>query len=393
MKRGGHRHCHDHHDHRDHQGHHDHPDHPDHRDGPRHGHHGHHHPWHGRWRSDIRRYYGAHLHRRLFVWFGAAIFVTALVIAALVHIAGGSFGPPWNNPWSGAAHERRLPGVVFFLVPAAVLWILSGKIAKRLARPLYELVLVSEEIGKGTTSARARVTDHGLDEIAALGRAINDMAARIERQLADQRELLAAVSHELRTPLGHLRVILDLARDRDAADGKLWNEVERELVEMDRLVGELLASARLEFQALSPKPLDAAGVAARALERAGLPASKLVARAAEGGRFSGDPTLVGRALANLIDNAQKHGGGLTRIEVASAPGFVRFVVEDGGPGFSPDEMPRAFEAFAPADTSLGLGLSLVARIARAHGGSIAAANRPEGGARITLELAVGGVAA
>jgi two-component system, OmpR family, sensor kinase len=386
MKHGDHRHCHDHHDCHDH----------DHQDGRRHGHHGHHghhHPWHGRWRSDIRRYYGAHLHRRLFVWFGAAIFVTALAIAALVHIAGGSFGPPWNNPWGAAAHERRLPGVVFFLVPAAVLWILSGKIAKRLARPLYELVLVSEEIGKGTTSARARLTDHGLDEIAALGRAINDMAARIERQLADQRELLAAVSHELRTPLGHLRVILDLARDRDAADGKLWNEVERELVEMDRLVGELLASARLEFQALSPKPLDAAGVAARALERAGLPADKLVARAAEGGRFSGDPTLVGRALANLIDNAQKHGGGLTRIEVASAPGVVRFVVEDGGPGFSPDEMPRAFEAFAPADTSLGLGLSLVARIARAHGGSIAAANRPEGGARITLELAVGGAAA
>jgi signal transduction histidine kinase len=141
------------------------------------------------------------------------------------------------------------------------LWVLSGKIARRLARPLRELVEVSEQIGQGNLSARATRATRGIDEIADLGRSMNDMAARIQRQMQEQRELLAAVSHELRTPLARIRVLLDIARERGATAETL-NEVERETQEIDELVGELLASARLEFQALNRKPLDAVEVAA-----------------------------------------------------------------------------------------------------------------------------------
>jgi two-component system OmpR family sensor kinase len=226
-----------------------------------------------------------------------------------------------------------------------------------------------------------------------LARSINYMAGRIERQIGDQRELLAAVSHELRTPLARLRVLLDIGRDRGATP-QTWDELERELLEMDHLVGELLASARIDFQALSPRPLDARDAATRALERAGLPPEKLDSDL-PAAPFAGDPTLVGRALANLLDNARKHGGGLDRLVVRTRPGFVQFEVLDRGPGFPPELLDRVFQPFVrgapnPGDpqreSSLGLGLALVARIARAHGGSVGASNRSGGGARLLLEL-------
>ena len=102
------------------------------------------------------------------------------------------------------------------------------------------------------------------------------MAGKIERQMRDQRELLAAVSHELRTPLGHVRVIGDLLAS--TADPAHLAQLEREVLEMDRLVGELLAGARLDFSAMTPTRLDAAALAATALERSGLPADRLRGR-------------------------------------------------------------------------------------------------------------------
>jgi two-component system OmpR family sensor kinase len=327
----------------------------------------------------LRGYYGAHLHRRLFFWFGAAIFMTAGVVGWFGHGGQHWFLRPW-------------------ILGAVGLWLLSRGIARRIARPLYELVMVSKEIGRGNLAARAQLACGGIDEIAVLARSMNDMATRIERQLADQRELLAAVSHELRTPLARMRILLDIARDR-GPEPRTYDEIERELLEMDRLVGELLASARLEFQALRTQMLDAGDAAARALERAGLPAAKLEHNGGDL-RFEGDPTLVGRALANLIGNAQKHGRGMQRLAVRTRPDYVIFEVDDAGPGFPPGAEAAAFQPFArvtpegggagPAaasESSLGLGLSLVARIARAHGGSVKASNRPEGGARVTLELA------
>ena len=340
-----------------------------------------------RWRETwhhhggLRGYYGARLHRRLFVWFGITIFLTLMVVS----VVGGR----------GAEFRPRLR----WLVPSAlVLWVLSGKIARRISRPLSELVEMSNEIGRGKLAARAPLDRLGYGEVAILGRSMNDMAARIEKQLKDQRELLAGVSHELRTPLARMRVLFEIARER-GPNASTWDELERELLEVDCLVGELLASARLDFQALASRPLDAVEGAARALERAGLPADKLVAEA--GGLpgpapvslpFVGDPTLVGRALANLLDNAAKHGRGLDRLRVSGRPGLVVFEFEDRGPGLPAGFETRVFEPFVQGTgdgAGLGLGLALVARIARAHGGRVSARNRPEGGAVMTLELAAG----
>jgi signal transduction histidine kinase len=380
--RGGHHHHPHRHDdhhpgHDEHHGHdhdhdHDHPPFPPWR----------HHPWHHhrRWREGLRHYTGAHLRRRLFLWFGATIFVTVVIVGLVLRATRGDAG-------QGPSHPLLALGAAAF-----ALWVLSGRLAWRIARPLDELVHVSGEIGRGNLSARAQLACGGIDEIAVLARALNEMAGRIERQIADQRELLAGVSHELRTPLARLRVLLDIARERGAT-AQTYDELERELLEMDRLVGELLASARLEFQALAARPLDAVELGRRALERAGLPAERLASETTAA-PFAGDPTLVGRALANLLDNAVKHAGGVERLRVFTRPGFVGFEVSDRGPGLTPELLDGKFRPFVrPSGAGqgeslgLGLGLALVARIARAHGGSVQAGNRPEGGARLVLELA------
>lgn len=338
-------------------------------------------------RAGIRQYYGARLHRRLFLWFGMTIFVTLALVAIVTRIFWGHFGTPPPK------------GLVFVVLPAFVLFVISGKIARRIGRPLHELVDVATDIGRGNLDARATFPPHGFDEVGRVAHAINQMAARIKRQIAGQNELLAAVSHELRTPLARLRVLLDIARERGATEAT-FAEWERELHEMDQLVGELLASARLDFQALSRAPLDAVEVARRALERAGEPADRLTS-ATPSAPFSGDPTLLSRALANLLDNAHRHGKGLVRLEVASTSASVSFAVEDAGPGLAPDVAARIFEpasgtdtaadaAVAPArsHTSLGLGLVLVGRIARAHGGRARCEPRAGGGTRMVLELPI-----
>ena len=100
---------------------------------------------------------------------------------------------------------------------------------------------------------------------------------------------------------------------------------------------------------------------------------------------------MARALANLLDNARKHGGGLDAVGVHARDGAVTFAVSDRGRGFAPGEEERVFDRFTRGGNggghgALGLGLALVKRIAEAHGGRVEAANRAGGGARVTLEL-------
>ena len=203
------------------------------------------------------------------------------------------------------------------------------------AQPLHELLRVTEEIGAGRLSARASLPPWHMGEIAYIGSAINDMAARIEKQVTDQRELLAGVSHEIRTPLARIRVLIELGRSR-GGDAKTFDELEHEVVEIDALVGQLLASARLDFADLSVRALDGADVARRALERAGVVPDGVLDLGSPGAplAFEGDATLLARALANLIENARRHGGGVTRLGVrAPRQGAVVFEVDDHGPGF------------------------------------------------------------
>jgi two-component system OmpR family sensor kinase len=277
-------------------------------------------------------------------------------------------------------------------VAGSVVWAASALVARRLTRPLAELERVTRAIGGGDLAARVRLGRHQTGEVGALADSVNEMAARIERQLREERALLAAVSHELRSPLARLRMLVELAQTGDAAR---LAQIEAEVIGIDALLGKLLASSRLEFGAVKLQDLPALDVARRALEAVGASAAVLD-DATEGALVSVDPTLVGRALGNLLENAVRHGAGVERFSLRLDQAErgrlkLRFEVLDRGPGFAPEVLARAFEPFYSAGDgggsgSLGLGLALVARIARAHGGRAFAENRTEGGARSVLEL-------
>jgi signal transduction histidine kinase len=188
-------------------------------------------------------------------------------------------------------------------------------------------------------------------------------------------------------------VLVELAGG-DGVSRERLAEIEAEIVGIDALIGKLLASSRLEFGALARQTMAASTLARRALEAQSLPPELLSNEAPDAG-VEVDPTLVGRAVGNLLENARLHAGGVERLRVTldeSGPPVVRLEVLDRGPGFTEEVLRRAFEPFysgredAARGASLGLGLALVARIAKAHGGRAFAENRPDGGARAVLEL-------
>ncbi len=285
-------------------------------------------------------------------------------------------------------HAGTWRAFAFLAIALGAVWTVSGRVARRLAGPLDHLAEVVRRIGNGDLKARADLACSHSDEIGVVAEAVNDMAARIEKQVEDQRELLATVSHELRTPLARLRIISEIARDTGATP-LTFDELDREVVEMDSLVGELLANSRLEFGQVSKRDLSIRDLASRAVERAGLPATAL-AVIGEPDTVAADPTLLQRALANLFDNATKHGHGADAFEVTVDDADLKFEVLDRGPGITGDGQ-ALFAKFnrgqnGDGPDGLGLGLALVKRIAAAHGGAVWAVPREGGGARIGFSV-------
>jgi signal transduction histidine kinase len=296
----------------------------------------------------------------------------------------------------GCLHQYHThwTGVMLTLFAAFLtIWAATAKLSRRLTRPLQDLTRVTRELGEGKLESRVRLGHTHRGEVGILAESINEMAKRIERQMKDQRELLAGVSHEIRSPLARLRVLAELLQGNTPSPD-LHAKIEREVAEIDDLVGKLLASSRLDFGALEQSVLCARDVALRALERAGL-SEELLHDSSQAATLRGDATLLARALGNLLENAQHHAGGVTALSLRADAETIFFEVADAGPGLSAEALAKGFDPFfrgaedgqTSSRGALGLGLALVRRIARAHGGDAVIENRPnQPGAVATLSV-------
>lgn len=286
-----------------------------------------------------------------------------------------------------------------------VLGIVARRVSKSLARPLEHLAHTAERFGSGDLTARTDIEALPrrwvAEEVRDVGRAFDEMAERIARVVVEQRELLAAISHELRSPLGRARVAVEIARERPDPTAAL-DDVERQLVDVDVILGDLLASARAGLADLHLEELELiAWLRARISTENQGPIELTVAPSAEGARVAIDAPLLGRALHNLFTNAWNHGHASDaplEVAVSIASDRARVAVRDRGPGFSDAVLPRAFEPFvmggdgarSPGAHGMGLGLSLVRRIVEAHQGVVSAVNLIDrertSGAEVSIEL-------
>lgn len=238
------------------------------------------------------------------------------------------------------------------------------------------------------------------DELGRLGRTLNEMLDRLEAAIERERRFVDDASHELRTPLALMKTELELALRRTRSQAELEDAIRSAAEETDRLsqlAEDLLVIARSEQGEL---PLRTEDVAVGQLLDA--VAERFASRARDSGRtivvvpspptaVHGDALRLEQALGNVVENALRHGSGPVRLRAEQRNGVVELHATDDGTGFPPEFLPRAFERFSRADEArgrggTGLGLAIVDVIARAHGGSAQAANRPEGGADVWLAL-------
>ncbi len=238
------------------------------------------------------------------------------------------------------------------------------------------------------------------DEIGRLGETLNDMLGRLEASFARERAFVSDASHELRTPLAILKSELELALRGGRSVDELESALRSAAEETDRLVQlaeDLLVIARsdqggLPIRSSSLEADDILEIVRSRFERRARDKhAQLEVTAPNGLNLVADPLRLEQAIGNLVDNALRYGG--TRIEIGAAENgsMVELHVRDDGPGFPPALIDTAFERFRRADSArgrggAGLGLAIVAAIAKAHGGSAGARNRPEGGADVWLTV-------
>jgi two-component system OmpR family sensor kinase len=317
----------------------------------------------------------------------------------LLFVTAAPMPPPSVSP--RAPLNRRLPDWFAPVGTALVAsLLLAALLAWYFARPIRALDSAFRRAGEGDLTVRvAPGLGRRRDEVADLGHGFDRMVQRIDALLQAQCRLLHDVSHELRSPLARLQVAAALARREPAHAATMLDRVEHETERMDRLVEEILTLARLESEvttAEASEPIDLAALVEDSVEDARIEAQAqrksvaLQVRAEP--RLAGQPPLLQRAIDNVIRNAVQHSpeGGTVEVAVETDAGGVQVSVSDRGPGLSDDECRTIFEPFVRGRRShsdgFGLGLAIAQRATEAHGGRIAARNRPGGGLVVTLQF-------
>jgi two-component system sensor histidine kinase BaeS len=287
--------------------------------------------------------------------------------------------------------------------------------AGRLVRPLTRLEQAAAAVARGDLGQRSGLADR-TDEFGQLGRTFDSMAGQLQLAEVTRRRFLQDSAHELKTPLAVIEATSSAMIDGVYTPERRHLETIRDQSRvLARIVDDLRTISLAEggHLPLQRRPLDvravlesvAAGFEARAVAGS----VRLSTDSPSGLTVEADPDRVRQIVGALVDNALRHtpaGGSVRLVAIASripGPGVagkiaparpvVRIAIEDSGPGIPVEALASIFERFYQVDPSRsrgtgtsGLGLSIVKALAEAHGGRAGAENRPEGGARLWIEL-------
>ena len=313
------------------------------------------------------------------------------------------------------AHIPRPPFQPFLQTLAIrllIVLVLGGIFCYWLARyvttPLFKLRTTTNQLAEGDFSARVGTNlAKRRDEVGQLGRDFNTMAERLESMVKAQQRLLGDISHELRSPLARLGVALGLARKRSGSEATgALDRIERESDNLNEMISQLLTLTRLESgtdgRKRSPVDLDAlvrevsedADFEARSLNRS------VQVVASDKCSINGVEDLLRSAVENVVRNAVRFTPEGTAVEVAlrkqngSSDNFAVISVRDRGNGVPAESLEKIFRPFYRTEDArdrqsgggTGLGLAITERAVRMHGGTVQAANAPEGGLAVEMRF-------
>jgi signal transduction histidine kinase len=280
-------------------------------------------------------------------------------------------------------------------VPSETWWMLAifallcYGLARQLTSPLRTMQKTIELFGRGDFTAR--VNSRRADELGQLGRAVDQMAERIESLLKSQRRLLQDISHELRSPLARLGVAVELARG--GGDPEIaFNRIEREADRLNVLVGELIQVTRAEGDpaGLSTEPVRLDELVRVIVDDVHIEAERhqitldLDVCEAE---MAGNPELLRRAVENIVRNAIRYSpeGGRVKVALKRSGEVYRISVRDFGSGVPDDSIAHIFDPFYRVEKDrgrtsggVGLGLAIARRAVELHHGTMRASNQRPG---------------
>uniref|UniRef100_UPI0040402B5B ATP-binding protein n=1 Tax=Streptomyces sp. SJL17-4 TaxID=2967224 RepID=UPI0040402B5B len=296
-----------------------------------------------------------------------------------------------------AARDGALPALAVALIPALIA-------ARGVLRPVRELRHAAHSMGRGRLDTRIHAK--GSDELADLARTFNESAAELERSVAELRNAEARarrfasdVSHELRTPLAGMLAVTEVldedAGSLDSDTARAVRLISAETGKLAVLVEDLMEISRFDARAaeLHTDEVDAADCVRKTLQhRHWTDPAQVFPYLTEGIRARLDPRRFDVVVANLVGNALRHGEAPVTVRLWAEGDQLVTEVADRGPGIHPDVLPHVFDRFYKADQARtrsagsGLGLAITLENVRLHGGTVTAANAPEGGAVFTVRM-------
>ncbi|HEX4035444.1 MAG TPA: ATP-binding protein [Solirubrobacteraceae bacterium] len=291
--------------------------------------------------------------------------------------------------------ESGIALAIMALLAAVLGWVMAG----RALRPLRAITAAAREISASSLHRRLALAGPD-DELRQLGLTFDALLERLETAFSAQRQFAANVSHELRTPLTYERALIEVALgDPDASNERLrtvLDQLRASGAHQERLIEALLVLSRSQRGLDQHESVDLAAVATAAVDAVdagGLALEHVLTPAFT----NGDPRLIERLAANLLNNAAEHNrpGGHIEVTTRTVEGHAILRVTNSGPKIRADDLDRLFEPFqrlGGARTStgdglgLGLGLSIVKAIADAHGATIKTALPDDGGLSIEISF-------